>query len=97
MSPSGLQQPAQRAEGLAEALAGGMRVGFRPEQLDQLLARVGARGEIGQASEQQRRLLRGEMRYALVLTRGPQPAEQFDPPRSLHAHQVLLSGRSLNS
>jgi hypothetical protein len=84
-----LQLAAQRRKRRAETGAAGFGLPFRPEQLDQLLARVHPVRVARQKGEERRRPVRPEARDDQIALPRLQPAQHFDPPRGF---QHLLDG-----
>ena len=75
---------AEQEQRLPETPATLLRFHLRPEQLNQLLARVSTVGIVGQVGEQRPGLLRREVGDHPIAPLGSQAAQELDTPAAVH-------------
>ena len=82
--PRRLHLAAQGTEGDAQVHPARVQVSLGPEQVTQLLTRVGPLREQGQVCQQRSGLVRAEARHDALTAAHAQAAEEFDSPKKVH-------------
>src|SRR5579884_1022388 len=85
-----LQLAAQSRERRAQAHASGLRIGIRPEELDQVLSEMRSLAKVGQVSQQGSGLLGAKAGQRLISLLHAQAAQQLDGTRGVHRTLLQL-------